>query len=98
MIDAVQAVDPDSDVVDGLTYARIVPSEAGKSNERQEFGNAGLAAMPGKGDMEFMLKDMKNIRDTNYKKVGHASLWIRPSMNKQNRGDLNPSTLRPGEE
>ena len=29
VIDAVQAVDPDSDLVDKLTYERIVPNDAG---------------------------------------------------------------------
>ena len=39
-----------------------MPSNASRLTERQEFGNAGLAAMPGKGDMESMLKDIKAIK------------------------------------
>ena len=39
-----------------------MPNNASKSTERQDFGNAGLAAMPGKGDIESMLKDIKAIK------------------------------------
>ena len=63
MFKALDTVQPELDKVDKLTYKRIVPPKKGDNNssvlERDNMGNAGLGAQPGKGDLDDMLSTIK---------------------------------------